>query len=108
MAKGVQSVADWIQSAAKGVQSVMDGVQSIAKGVHSVTDGVQSIAKGVHSVTDWIHSATDWIQFAAEWFASVTAKTRRFRKKMRLRPFFWEDLALSHVSMVEALLDGGQ
>jgi hypothetical protein len=51
---------------------------------------------------------TDWIQFAAEWFASVTAKTRRFRKKMRLRPFFWEDLALSHVSMVEALLDGGQ
>jgi hypothetical protein len=93
---------------AKGVQSVTDWIQSVAEGVQSVTDWIQSVTKGVQSVTDWVQSVTDWIQFAAEWFASVTAKTRRFRKKMRLRPFFWEDLALSHVSMVEALLDGGQ
>jgi hypothetical protein len=59
-------------------------------------------------VRDWVHSATDWIQFATDWVASPTAKKRRFRKKMRFRAFFLEDLVSSHASMVEALLDGGQ
>jgi len=83
MAKGVQSVADWIQSVTEGVQSVTNWIQSVTKGVQSVTDWIQSIAKGVqsvmdwiHSVTNWVHSVTDWVQFAADWVASRTAKNR--------------------------------